>query len=42
MTDAALVEAACCGHGVEKGYILLKEGRRFEEVDTYEYGWVTE
>lgn len=33
LKDADLIEAACCGHGVEKGYILLKDGRRFEEVE---------
>ena len=27
------IVGACCGHGVEKGYILLADGRRFEEVD---------
>ena len=25
------VKSACCGHGVEKGYILFKDGRRFDE-----------
>jgi len=23
------VKAACCGHGVERGYIMLKDGRMF-------------
>ena len=31
--DCDFIAAACCGHGVKKGYILLKDGRRFEEVD---------
>ena len=26
------VKSACCGHGVQKGYILFKDGRLFEEV----------
>lgn len=26
------VKAACCGHGVKRGYIIFKDGRRFEEV----------
>ena len=26
------VDSACCGHGVKKGYIKLKDGRIFEEV----------
>lgn len=26
------VKSACCGHGVEKGFIILNDGRRFEEV----------
>ena len=36
LKDCDFIEAACCGHGVEKGYILLKDGRRFEEVITDE------
>lgn len=31
--DCDFIVSACCGHGVENGYILLKDGRRFEEVD---------
>lgn len=26
------IVSACCGHGVEKGYIVLKDGRIFKEV----------
>ena len=26
------VASACCGHGVKRGYIVFKDGRRFEEV----------
>lgn len=32
------VASACCGHGVEKGYIVFKDGRRFEEVENHEDG----
>ncbi len=32
LKDAKGIESACCGHGVEKSYIMLKDGRRFEEV----------
>lgn len=28
------VISACCGHGVEPGYIVLKDGRYFEEKYT--------
>lgn len=27
------IVAACCGHGVQKGYIMLDDGRIFEEND---------
>ena len=27
--ECSFIESACCGHGVEQGYILLKDGRRF-------------
>ena len=26
------IVSACCGHSVEKGYIMLKDGRMFKEV----------
>lgn len=29
LRDCNCIEGACCGHGVEQGYILLKDGRRF-------------
>lgn len=29
------VAGACCGHGVEKGFILFKDGRYFEEKKHY-------
>lgn len=32
LKDCGFIVSACCGHGVEKGYIMLKDGRRFEEV----------
>ena len=30
--DCDFIDAACCGHGVTKGYIKLKDSRLFEEV----------
>lgn len=27
--DCDFINSACCGHGVEEGYIMLKDGRRF-------------
>ena len=32
------VKSACCGHGLERGYILFKDGKLFEEVA---YDWKT-
>lgn len=32
LKDAECIESACCGHGVHKGFIVLKDGRIFEEV----------
>lgn len=29
LTDCIGVQSACCGHGVQEGYILLTDGRRF-------------
>ncbi len=29
LTDCIGVVSACCGHGVEEGYIILTDGRRF-------------
>ena len=29
--ECDFIEAACCGHGVKKGYIKLKDGRIFRE-----------
>ena len=31
LTGCEGIISACCGHGVEKGYIMLKDGRVFEE-----------
>jgi len=29
LRDCDFINSACCGHGVEQGYIMLKDGRRF-------------
>ena len=29
--DCDFIQSACCGHGVKKGYIKLKDGRIFRE-----------
>lgn len=31
LLDCEFIVSACCGHGVEKGYIKLKDGRTFRE-----------
>ena len=33
LTTSDFISDACCGHGVEKGYIKLKDGRIFRESD---------
>ena len=33
LKDCGFISDACCGHGVEKGYIKLKDGRIFRESD---------
>ena len=35
LSDAKGVISACCGHGIENGYIVLEDGRRFVEVKRF-------
>ena len=32
LRDCNYITSACCGHGVQNGYIVLQDGRIFEEV----------
>ena len=34
LEDCDLVFSACCGHGVEAGFLVLNDGRMFKQIES--------